>query len=188
MRDYQRQKVYDSECLAIQRFKECGVDNSRFETVLEMQGFVDVVVGSRWFIKHWGKNRIKVMDGRGRRRACGGYGYIKMPVWSRCMLYILHEVAHAIKDRWPIKESPHGRDFCKRYLKLVKHYMGKAAHDVLKKAMREKKVKLRGTDKDWERRRIERHNRKTLGIKCDPEIAERMRKAREVRKKKLSYV
>jgi putative metallohydrolase (TIGR04338 family) len=186
MRDYQRQKVYDSETLAMERFKERGIDNPRLETVQEMQGFVDVVVGSRWFIKHWGTHRIRVKDGRGRRRASGGFGYIKMPKWSRCMLYVLHELSHSIKPRqWSgVREASHGREFCKRLLKLVRHHMGKAAHDTLKEAMREKKVKLRGTDAEWDRRRIERNNRRILGVQCSPEVAERMRKARAARKKK----
>lgn len=42
----------------------------------------------------------RVTDGRGRRTACGGRRAIKLPVFARTRIIVLHELAHAIVDQY----------------------------------------------------------------------------------------
>jgi hypothetical protein len=47
-------------------------------------------------------------------------GYIKMPVWSRCEVIVIHEVAHVISP-W---DAHHGVKYCGIYLWLIYKVMG----------------------------------------------------------------
>jgi hypothetical protein len=71
----------------------------------------------------------------------------------------LHEIAHTAKSFLDV-ESPHGREFCKRLLELVKHEMGIESYKTLRESFKNNRVKVRGSDQDWENRRIEKKNKK----------------------------
>lgn len=92
MRDYQRQRVYDSELRRGRQFASVG----------EMQDYVDDMLRLRWWREHVRRPlSVMVHDGRGRRKACGyrdlnGVGHVKMPKWSRCEAVLLHEIAHTV--------------------------------------------------------------------------------------------
>ena len=148
VRDFQRQRVYNSEDLM-----DVG-HGKRLETVPEMQTWVDKIVRSKWFRNRWPYlTYIQVKDGRGRRRATGyakgsrqhyetfgitTEGILKMPRWSRSELFILHEITHVIIDHVHKRKVPaHGREFCNLYLSLVKRFMGKVAHHDLKICFKE---------------------------------------------------
>ncbi len=141
-------------------------NNSQYENVQQIQVWVDSICKSRWFTNRFPRhslsqkrqnlflpdaNRgIKVLDGRGRRRACGSTrGFIKLPVWSRSDLHILHEIAHVITSRYttPNRDLPafHGRDFCANYLSLVTRFVGKDAGKELKECFKKRKVKYTRT-------------------------------------------
>lgn len=70
--------------------------------------------------------RVKVKDGRGRRRACAyesRYPTIALPKWARNHWVIAHEVAH-LKLRG--KDYPaHGATFVKTMLELLAEHCGK---------------------------------------------------------------
>jgi hypothetical protein len=127
-RDTQKQRVYDSEDV---------IDKTTtvFKNVAEMQEFVDSILQARWFQSRWGRTRITVKDGRGRRNACGGYGVIKMPLWSRSRTVILHEVAHCLT---PNHYAAHGPEFAGVFLFLVRQVMGAEAGAKLLESYRTK--------------------------------------------------
>src|SRR4051812_8435020 len=115
MRDNQRQRVYDAE-------RDIKFGSDRLDDINLLQKYVNRITKSAWYRKRTAKNadafrwaEIQVLDGRGRRKACGSRwsGYIKMPCWSRSVLITLHEVAHVCQ---PQISAGHGREFCKIYL------------------------------------------------------------------------
>ena len=154
-RDSQRSKVYKAE-----QGHSLWFDEALFDSVGEVQEWVDCICRSRWFknrypryaidaksIMKYGRaaDGIKVLDGRSRQRACGSTrGFIKLPVWTRSDLHILHEIAHVVTRRngyqGPLP-AYHGRDFCANYLALVRQFMGKEEADELKGCFKKHRVK-----------------------------------------------
>lgn len=154
-RDSQRKKVYNSE-----RTHSLWTWDAQYESVQEVQALVDKMCKTRWFksrfpkyafdqkaIRKYGRSAdgIKVLDGRGRRGACGSTrGFIKLPRWSRSDLVILHEIAHVVTRRngyhGPLPAF-HGREFCANYLALVRRFLGKDAGDELKACFKKHKAK-----------------------------------------------
>lgn len=61
----------------------------------------------------------EILDGRGRRRACGGRWSISLPRWSRSPYVVLHETAHAFGAH-----HQHGPNFARLYLELMNRYEG----------------------------------------------------------------
>jgi hypothetical protein len=59
-----------------------------------------------------------VHDGRGRRSAAGSRWRIMLPRWARCMLPVLHEIAHSLQTDPPMP----GRVFTTLLLELWTHY------------------------------------------------------------------
>ncbi len=64
----------------------------------------------------------KVLDGRGRRNACGSRWEIRLPRWARVPLVVLHETAHALLDGKGFVS--HGREFATLALELWNRYAG----------------------------------------------------------------
>jgi putative metallohydrolase (TIGR04338 family) len=161
-RDFQRQRVYNSEEYAKDSLG--GNFGKYMSTVNEMQAWVDEIVRSRWFRARWPfLTYIEVKDGRGRRRATGyargltyrnlmtgrhesisTEGVLKMPRWSRYELIMLHEMTHVIIDHVYKRKVPgHGVQFCNLYLSMVRRFMGKEWQRALKDAFKHYKVKHR---------------------------------------------
>jgi putative metallohydrolase (TIGR04338 family) len=129
-RDSQRSKLYRSE----QRHSLWR--GSRPYSIEEVDDFVKKLVISQWFQRRWpAVYDITVLDGRGRRSPAGNpyERYIKMPVWSRFPLLILHEVAHVIA---PLGGAWHGWEFASTYLELVNHVLGVEAAGEMKSLFR----------------------------------------------------
>lgn len=134
-RDSQRGKLYAAQQIAFPDMTHGP--HPEFRTVKQMQRYVDKLTSYAWFRRRFGNRRIRVHDGRGRRRAGGAPGYITMPLWSRTLPTILHECAHAC-ERWPAK---HGPWFCRAYLDLVHHAMSPEDATRLKAAYRLERVR-----------------------------------------------
>lgn len=152
-RDSQRGKVYKAE----RTVWENKLAAERIETVPEIQKWVDKICSYAWFKRRFGQIRIRVEDGRGRRAAGGERvmfctldfstgsrevkevydGYIKMPLWSRTKLIILHEMSHVLNKYKPA----HGRFFARCFLTVVNHVLGKDVYKELAKAFKENRVK-----------------------------------------------
>lgn len=129
MRDFQRGKIYKAEKKAFSFFTE------RL-SLEESAKFAQSIYGSAYVLKKYPTRlvcdrRIEVEDGRGRKTACGGYGYIKLPKWSRQRWVIVHETAHTLTP------DSHGPQFARCYLDLVYRYLGEIEGDALKTAFAE---------------------------------------------------
>lgn len=145
MRDSQRSKVYKSE----------NATPMRNETPMSFEetiAFVRKIEKSNYWLDHNfdAIRPLEIADGRGTRQAYAEFWYkISLPKWSRIKLVILHELAHIAISR--TMSSPteiktvaaHGREFCKVYLGLVRHYMGKKAHDELRDSFKAHRVKYK---------------------------------------------
>jgi len=120
-----------------------ALGGQRIETVPEIQAYVDKLTNSAWFKRRWPNTSyrgIVVKDGRRARRASGGFGCISFPRWSRVEWVILHELAHCLAGQ---RGGWHGQPFCKVYIELVTHQLGKESGDALKRELRARRVPLR---------------------------------------------
>jgi putative metallohydrolase (TIGR04338 family) len=135
VRDSQRSKVYEAERVIWHR----GV---QFSNLQEVDAYVQRICKSAYWRKLRGAYYVKVKDGRRRRSACAfDWGTIALPRWSRQEAVILHELTHTLvnfnNDR---NVAWHGKEFASTYLKLVKRYMGKEAHAMLKQSFKDNHV------------------------------------------------
>lgn len=176
MRDNQRQRVYDAEIFAFltnqdkhqsenahdrsgsaslegQRLIDPYPDDLSLERV---QDLVDKVFQSKYVKRKW-KHEHKFIPLVRKTRANADRGYadyitgeIALPEKSyhRRQSYILHECAHFITDQhYRSNVAGHGWEFCDIYLDLVRHFMGKRAHEALKRGFLAKNVKFSKTGK-----------------------------------------
>lgn len=140
-RDVKKGKLYKAE-QAVRK----EISKKEFETVDECHKYVHNIVNSKWFRKHYPNcpTEVEIHDGGGMRSAYGGLQggkvWMGLPKWSRYDIVILHELAHNIT---PDKLAAHGREFCANLLKLVKRFVGKEAHDILRQSMKDHKVPYR---------------------------------------------
>jgi putative metallohydrolase (TIGR04338 family) len=119
VRDFQRNRVYTAE-----RRVTLG---KRISKVPDIQAYVNSIISMPEFRNHFPRcHFVDVKDGRGCRRAYGSAyeGFIKMPVWSRHELIIIHEVAHVVS---PL-DAHHGPVYCGNYLWLINLVMGKKVY------------------------------------------------------------
>lgn len=131
MPDPQKNKVYKAETIL--------PDGKRFSEVPEVQAYVDRLLGERWFRKLWpGWKRIEVRDGRRRRRAASFGSMIKMPRWSRCEKYVLHEIAHSVTAH----REHHGPEFCRNMIRLVEGVYGRHTAMLFEGALRGREAKV----------------------------------------------
>lgn len=95
----------------------------------------------------YGMRTPKIKDGRGTKRARGGARFISLPVWSRCVGIVLHEVSHSILAVRHQKEvAAHGPEFARLMLELVVRFGGHDRKDMVANA-KKFKVKLAPRDK-----------------------------------------
>lgn len=132
VRDFQRSRVYRSEAQALGHLPQLT-----FSTVAHVQAYLDDLVGSPWFRRHWRRVDVTVKDGRGSRRArTDGRGWIALPRAMRHEWVVLHELAHCLAA------DKHGPVFCACYLELVGRQLGAEAQAALRDAFQEHRVKL----------------------------------------------
>lgn len=134
--DSQRSRLYAAEMVIRD-------DGFKFETVEQMQAYVDKLTASAWWTRRYRRRHIIVKPGFGHRRATGSaWGVVQMPIWARCEAVLLHEVSHVVTcgdDSVPY----HGREFAQAYLELVSHKMGKECASKLKASFQSHKVRFR---------------------------------------------
>jgi putative metallohydrolase (TIGR04338 family) len=135
-RDSQRQKLYNAEGEAIHASK----NRINFDSITEIQTYVDKIVASAWWKSRFDIRQIFVTDGRRRRSAAGIRhfdltGTIKMPKFSRNNWITLHEMAHCVSH------DDHGRGYAKNYLLLVKRFISDVDYKILKAAFVKYRVK-----------------------------------------------
>lgn len=81
--------------------------------------------------------KVRVGDGRGRRRACydPNTRQIKLPRWSRKRWIVCHELAHWIEVvQHPDRCAWHGRQFVGLYMELLRRYDGRDLRSMMDSA------------------------------------------------------
>lgn len=140
-RDSQRNKLYTAE-----RTLDATPD---LESMLYTKLFLDKVVASAYYRKHYNTMTVDLRDGRCRKNACaeGGYlghGIIRLPRWARSKLVALHELAHlAVARKYGRSVPSHGREFAAIYLDLVRHVLGEDKGNQLQAAFRAQGVRFK---------------------------------------------
>jgi putative metallohydrolase (TIGR04338 family) len=156
-RDTQRAKVYDAEGLVRRMFDradDTGVRTvelhgsritlpveRRFASVASVQSYVDRVLGLNWVRAQW-ERAAEPITVRARAGTAAAHYEIEraalaVPLhaggaaWALRELVILHELAHHLA---PVgaELSPHGPEFCTRYVELVDGIVGPEAALVLR--------------------------------------------------------
>jgi putative metallohydrolase (TIGR04338 family) len=133
-RDSQRSRVYRAER---------KVNHGKpFKDIKEVRKYVEKLCKSPWFKKHFVPRPINVRTG-GYAVATADLWGIRIPEqeWSLNELVVLHEVAHVCSRAVTTREAGHGITFCKTFIKLVQHKIGKATSDDLKKQFKQEGVK-----------------------------------------------
>lgn len=92
--------------------------------------------------KHYGVIGFKVRDGRGARFARGGMRGIKLPVWARQPVVVLHETAHMIAARRGLADA-HGPLFMRLFIQLLATYAGQEEAALIRSA-RAQRIKVAG--------------------------------------------
>jgi hypothetical protein len=169
-RDSQRKKVYTAEQEAFPDFYKATLPEDHDE----FQRYINKITSS----KYWKRLRglfngdviqVELVPAKQRGGWANQY-QVSIPKAIRSMPLLMHELAHsaaggAARHHWP---------FAAVYLKLVRHYMGKKAHDALRASF--KKHRVRYTPK--RKRNITPEQREQL--------RERAKIARAARKKPQS--
>ena len=138
IRDTQRQKVYRAEREAL-----WGTRTS-FKDLKEVNAYICHVINSHYWKKRQGSPYIDVRDGRGRSSACAfDKQTIALPKWARKDVIILHELAHTLVNFSYHRVAPHGREFAKEYLGLIKRFIGKESYSLLKESYKKNHVHYR---------------------------------------------
>jgi len=133
-RDKQRSRLYKAE-------KETKAFlRDPLPSIVELQGYVNSILKSRWLQDHFGSRMLAPITVRGGRskgqRDADAHSFmseISMPKWSRSRFITLHEVTHIITERYygqDMTES-HGPEFATFLLMLVGHFLGaQDCHDM----------------------------------------------------------
>jgi putative metallohydrolase (TIGR04338 family) len=148
MRDSQRQRVYRSENRARSTLEMGGHVFRDVSTLAAYKRRVNEIMGSKWMKTSFPaatRNLVHVEFSTTKRHgACAGYDGITTSVtpWALHEMVLIHELAHTIEKRTSgIYDPGHGRFYCQIYLRLVRRFVSKAAHDVLKAAFKDGRVK-----------------------------------------------
>ena len=136
MRDNQRNRVYLAEFGAISRnIRQCRIKKA--DAII----WVDKILVSQWW-----KDKFPTIDGpkikvefrQHIKYPMGGCGRIIIPSRRITKWNILHELAHCSIDDKMVPN--HGPDFCDNFLKLMKKWMGRKTHKILKEYFIRNKV------------------------------------------------
>lgn len=149
-RDFQRARVYAWERAELGPFpvtsshfvrKAAGggyrrkyrmeTNGHKILTLAECKELVEKV----WAKLRPGRLPPEVLDGRGRRSACGCRQYIKLPWWSRVRSVVLHETAHSLTT------TGHGPEFLACYLELLARWDGRSRRE-LRSSARAARIKI----------------------------------------------
>ena len=122
LRDQQRSKLYAWET------RECDArrTSDNCEPLMELREIKKLVTK---VARDYGltKRKVRVKDGRGRRIACYSHyeRAIKLPLWARRPVVVLHELAHWItRVMWGEDYAAHGREFTGIFMELLRRYNG----------------------------------------------------------------
>lgn len=146
--DSMRQRVYDSETAAANVFR-----GKTYKSHKQVEARALAILDRAYIKRHYGSPVVDVRVRRSDAKACCEYkpfGYtLAFPgpndygyAWAWSDWVICHEVSHALAaHKHGRRIAGHGREFVIVLLDVVRHVMGREAHDALKAALRKRNVK-----------------------------------------------
>lgn len=180
-RDSQRQKLYDAEQHAKWKIMEgeAGSEvNREFDSLEEIQTFVDMLTKTKWFIERFswrGKDNPEpeacVIIVKDKPRGGGADAHywsrtIRISLASRHMMVVLHEIAHVVSSS--AYGASHGRFFARIMLDMVECVIGKKSAKILKEAFKKYRVKY------LPKRELSEETRKKLSQSFKKKVLRRM--------------
>ena len=123
LRDSQRSKLYAWENRECDLLRFRGTECVPPMELREIKKLVTKVARDYGLTKR----KVLVKDGRGRRNACYSHyeRAIKLPIWSRRPVVVLHELAHWITRVMSGRDyAAHGREFTGIFMELLRRYNG----------------------------------------------------------------
>jgi len=141
VRDSQRGKVLD----AISKvFGEASQDEgSVLKEYADCKDYFCKVAKSKWFQRNWEVEALEFRVKTGTPEASKEGDTLVIALAENKALTkneALKLYAHALS---PTSEPPHGRQFCRTYLSIVQHFLGKGVSEQLSAAFKEFGVKTR---------------------------------------------
>lgn len=138
-KDTQRKRVYFSERTFATILGEL---NMRFEDHLEAQAYVDHMVSTTWWKKHFPKLSKVQVKRTTERRSYSIYG--RRTLWlsdnQLDLRVLLHEMAHLVTP--PDYDPGHGRNYTFNYLLIVRQFIGDEEADRLEEIFQKNEVKV----------------------------------------------
>jgi putative metallohydrolase (TIGR04338 family) len=133
-------------------YSEWALDNYLKESTMsikEVRDFVELVRASEiWQRSVYAHPRVEVVHIPKRVPARAkhevGLGTLLLPNWAKIKVTVLHEMTHLIVH--PVVFEPHGMEFCKYLLKLIREFMGEPVHYLLKDSYQHYGVSYKGRD------------------------------------------
>lgn len=139
MRDSQRQRVYDAENKARRVLTDSGFEWRNVATEARYRRRLAEIMGSKWMADTYPEATHHPVEldwsTRKQRGACASAWGITTSITDFALheLVLVHELSHTIEKRLTgVYDPGHGRVYCQIYLKLVRRFIGQAAHDELK--------------------------------------------------------
>jgi putative metallohydrolase (TIGR04338 family) len=134
-RDFQRQRLYNAENRVS--------DGPRWDSLLAAQAYVDELLTSPWWHRHFPSVRCVVLFDHGGKDALahkGGHGgAIRLPYWARTPLTLMHELAHIASPRTTVGHDP---VYAGIYLLLVQHCLGERVASLLARHFAARRVRV----------------------------------------------
>jgi putative metallohydrolase (TIGR04338 family) len=139
-KDSQRKKVLSSiEQLQTSLSSE---QNASLEGYKNVKEYVYKIVKSKWFQRNWTVENLELKNGEPSVVKSGTTLTVSVPEQgSVSEAWVLKLFAHALSEKED--EPAHGREFCRTYLSLVQHFLGKEASENLSAAYKQFGVKTR---------------------------------------------
>jgi putative metallohydrolase (TIGR04338 family) len=133
-RDSFQSKLYDAERGFRNRFWNHKGGCPRFESIAEIQKYVDKIMSSAWITRRFGSQKpVTVFERIGGDQSCDankGMRRIRMAKWGWNPVVVLHELAHILNPTG--YGTPHGRFFSRILLELITWKFGDEARKCLK--------------------------------------------------------
>lgn len=127
VRDAQKSKLYAAE-----REVRHAIGDVAIKDRIAAWAFIEKVERDRWFIRHYGRRKFTISDGRGTRIARGGGDWLNLPRWARTPMVMLHEIAHCVAP----SGARHNWQYAAVYLKLVRHFMSVEIAEKLRRSFK----------------------------------------------------
>jgi hypothetical protein len=95
-----------------------------FETVRDVQQYVNSITKSPFWKEMGGVNFVRVKPVSNRNNARGWISFVEIPPWAYSKPVILHELAHSLTAKLDLSAPDHGPLFVLLFRRLIEQELG----------------------------------------------------------------